>query len=126
VNTGATSYVFAGSRAMAVTYTSGWAGLSLHTPGFSTAPYNRLEFVLRPAKSSLPNIQVSLYNTSGQIIRRVDPRPYAAYAGNGWYRISIPLSDLGGVNTTITRVQLQENTGSSQRTFYVDSLRFVS
>ena len=40
----------------------------------------------------------------------------------GWYKVSIPLSALGGADTTITRVVIQENAGSAQPKFFIDNL----
>src|SRR5690606_27951111 len=107
------------------TYTSAWAGLSLHTPGFTTAPYTWLEFAIRTSQSSLPDIRVALYDSGGRLIKQVDPRPYANEVGGGWHKVSIPLSVLGAANTTVTRVQLQEDSGRAQKTFYLDNIRFA-
>jgi hypothetical protein len=128
VNTGATpSPVFAGTNSMAVTYNSAWAGLSLHTSSFDTSPFSHLEFAILPAGSTLPNVDVSLYGTTGGPIKSVKLSAYASAVGNGWYTVSIPLADLGGSNTTITRVQLQEGSGTAgvKPTFHVDELKFV-
>jgi len=125
VNPDATSPIFAGAESMAVTYTSGWAGLSLHTAALDTAPYSQLKFALHPNGESLPNIQVSLYDTADQAIKQVTLSAYASAAANGWYSISIPLADLGADKTTITRVQLQEASGKAQPTFHLDDLRFT-
>jgi hypothetical protein len=38
--------------------------------------------------------------------------------------VAIPLTDLGATKTTITRIQLQENTGRNQPTRYLDNIGF--
>lgn len=111
---------------MSVTFNKAWAGLSLHHSGFDTSPYTSLRFAIRPGGQSLSAISVSLSNSSGQPIKAVDPQGYATAAGNGWYTVSIPLTVLQAANTTITRVQLQEDTGQAQPTFYLDDLGFAS
>jgi hypothetical protein len=114
-----------GDRARAETeklFTRAWAGLSLHTPSFSTSPYTHVEFLMHQGGSTPSGMAASLYNASGQLIQAVNITPHASPAGNGWHRVSIPLSALGGVNTTITRFQLQDTTGGSQSTFYVDDI----
>ncbi len=122
----ATSPTYAGSRSMSVTYRSAWAALSLHTDGFSTAPYSHLEFALHPNGQPFPGISASLYDAAGAQIRDVSVQPYASGASGGWYVVRIPLSALGGQGRTITRVQLQEMRGGAQPTFNVDNVRFVS
>ena len=125
VNLNATSPVYAGTKSMAVTYNSGWVGLSLHNAGFNTSTYTHLQFYIFPAGMSVPNVKAILYNSSGPI-KNVSIQTYSTSLGTGWYRITIPLADLGGANTTITRITLQEYSGSSQPTFYIDSLGFVN
>lgn len=110
---------------MSVTYNRAWAGLSLHHPGFDTTPYAALKFAIRPGGQPLTAISVALYDASDRPIQEVDPQGYASPAADGWYLVSIPLSVLQGERRTITRVQLQEDTGQSQPTFYLDELRFT-
>jgi hypothetical protein len=126
VNTGVTSPLYSGTRSLGVTHTSGWAGLSLYRSSFSTAPYTHVEFAIRPGSMALSSIDVSLYDVGNDIIRRVNPANFAVAHPNGWYHVSIPLSELGGVDTVINRVQLQEATGRSQPTYYLDEFRFVA
>jgi hypothetical protein len=126
VNPIVTSPVHAGSRSMSVTFNAAWAGLLLHTSSdFDTSPYSALSFAIRPGGQLLSEIAVSLYDASGALINQVDPQPYAASAGDGWHRVTIPLADLGAANTIITRVQLQEDSGRAQPTFHLDDLGFI-
>jgi hypothetical protein len=126
INPNVSSPVHAGNRALGVTYTSAWAGLSLYNASFNTGPYSYLEFAIHPNGRPLPNVGVSLYNTSGQIIRVVGLANYTIPAANGWSIVSIPLADLGAANTTITRLQMQEGSGSAQPTFFLDEIRFAN
>ncbi len=126
VNFNATTPTFAGTKSMGVTYTGAWGGLSLKHAGLNTAPYSYLEFYIYPSTLNLSNIRVSLYNSAGAVMTQVNPAAYATNATGGWRKVLIPLSALGGVNTTITRVQLQENTGATQPVYYLDNLRFVN
>jgi hypothetical protein len=125
VNPNATSPVFSGNRSMAVTY-GAWSGLSLQTPGFSTAPYTRLHFAIAPGAVPLSGINVSLFNSNDTELPGTNAQSYASPAGGGWFSVDIPLSALSGANTTISRVTLQENRGSAQPTIYVDELAFAS
>jgi hypothetical protein len=110
---------------MAVNFAAPWAGLSLHNEGFNTSPYTHLRFYINAGGGPhLPVISVSLYDTSSRLIKQVNPQKYTAGGGNGWFLVSIPLEDLGGADTTITRVQLQEFAGRDQPTFYLDNLGF--
>ncbi len=126
VNLNNTSPVFAGTKSIGVTYTSAWGGLLLRHAGLSTGPYSHLQFYVNPAGFNLSGIRVSLYNSAGNLVTEVNPASYATDAGSGWRKVLIPLSALGGVNTTITRVQLQDATGASQPIYYLDNLRFVN
>jgi len=125
VDPNSSSPVQSGSRSLAVTFNRAWAALSLHTGGFSTGAYNSLQFAVRSSNGGIPKVNVGLYDSNGQVTRQVDMGQYDSAISNGWYWVTIPLSDLGGSNRTITRVQLQEAAGGSQSTFYVDQLQFV-
>ena len=120
-----TSPKFAGSHSLSVKYNAAWAGLSLHNSGFNTAGFTHLKFAILPSGSTLPNIDVALYNTADVPIKYVKLSAYATAAGGGWYTVSIPLADLGGANTTITRVELEEGAGAAQPIFHIDDLKFV-
>jgi hypothetical protein len=123
VNPGASSPVVSSPNSMSVQYNAGYAGLSLHHPGFSTSSYTHLRFSINMAGQSLSGLQVSLYNTSGGLIRQVNPANHATSSG-GWFTVNIPLSELGGSNTTITRVQIQNATSSARPAFYIDDMSF--
>jgi peptidoglycan/xylan/chitin deacetylase (PgdA/CDA1 family) len=126
VNIGAASPVFAGSRSMAVTYNAAWAGLSFYNPGLNTSPYTHLQFAMYLGGRPPSSVSVGLSNTSGAMIKPVNPASYVSSSSGGWTQISIPLWALGATNTTITRVTLQENTGGAQATLYIDNLVFVT
>ena len=125
VNAAATSPVLVGTNSMAVTYNAAWAGLSLCTIGVSTSPYTRLSFAIRPNGTTLPAIFAFFHSAAGTTMTRADIRQFATAAGNGWFRVNIPLSNLGAVSTTISRVNLQSGTAAAQPTFFVDDLRPV-
>ncbi len=125
VNTSATSPVLVGTRSMAVTYTNGWAGLSFQRTNFDTTPYSHLRFAIRPS-GSLPRITATFHTPNNAEIRKIDIRPYASPLGAGWLLVNIPLTDLGAANTTVSRVSLQEGTGTGQPTFFIDDIRMVA
>lgn len=125
INPDATSPVLFGSESLAVTYKKAWAGLSFHKSNFDTSPYTHLQFALRPAGASLPRVWVALHDTDDKPIKWVKLSAYATANPNGWYRIFIPLADLGG-RGKISRVTLQDGSGSAQPTFHLDNIEFIS
>ncbi|MBM3926001.1 MAG: hypothetical protein FJ320_08455 [SAR202 cluster bacterium] len=126
VNPNNTSPIYSGSRSMAVTYNSAWAGLSLRSGGLDTSSSSHLHFAIAIGGQPLSRVVVTLYGLGDDVLGSVDPTDYATGGANDWFSVSIPLGDLGADNATVTRVNIQDNTGGAQPTFYVDELGFLS
>src|SRR5690606_27625158 len=67
----------------------------------------------------------SVYEAGGSMVRQVPIADYVAAGINGLSIVSIPLDILLGSNPIITRVQLQEASGSPQPTFFIDNFGFA-
>jgi hypothetical protein len=78
-----------------------------------------------PGSIPLSAIWVSLYGTNGAEIGGVIAQTYASPASGGWYTVDVPLSAMGGSNTTISGVVLQEQRGIAEPAFYLDEVSFT-
>lgn len=117
-----TSPVQSGTRSIAATYTTGWAGLSLRTATpVNTASYSGISFWVYGAPGS------------GQTNFYIQPTdggsgsaPYSFTTTVGvWSVYTVTWADLGGP-TQVARLNWQEVTGSAKPTFYIDNVRFLS
>jgi len=116
-----TSPAYAGSKSMALTYNAGWAGLQLHRPSaLDTSDYDRITFWAHGGSSGTRQIKVFTYNSSGSQSSSVQVDVPAGQ----WAEVTVYLSDLGNPSN-ISRICLQDRTGGSQPTFYVDDLKVV-
>lgn len=119
VTLGSTAVVHSGSTAIAVD-AGGWSALWLHHDAFDTTGYGNLTFWINGGPSGGQHLRVvATLNNSG-LPGGVDIGPLAA---NTWQQITIPLASLGASNvTTFTGFWIQEFTGNSQPTYYVDDV----
>ena len=122
------AYRYSGSYSVSAAYTQAWGGLYFSHDGFSTAGFDRLVFYVNGGSNSRQSVDITLVDPQGNFIR---PVPLNDYVTGGyieayvWRQVSVPLADLGGDNTTITGVVLQDASGGPQPRFYVDELQFV-
>ncbi len=116
-----TSPVHAGSDSISVT-AGAWAALSLHTQAFDTSKYASLSFWINGGKTTGQLLQVTVA-LNGKL-----QTPYQLSAlTNGWQHITIPLSALGAAKATnMDGFIIQDRTGSTQPTFYVDDISLTS
>lgn len=122
VNLNNSSPVQAGSKSIAVTYTSGWAGLSLRKAGGqSTAGYNKITFYVHGGSSGTRtfNFYINTSDSGGQSASVSVSAP----AGQ-WTLVTINLSQVGNPST-IARINFQENTGGTQPVFYIDEIKLM-
>ena len=112
----------------AITYTP-WGGINFVAPNgtFSTAPYARLEWALRPNGQPLGNFSALLTDGAGNVTAQI---PLAAgnvtaTLANGWVRVAVPLAQLNPANVPIGTVQLKNVTGNGLPQINVDDVRFV-
>jgi hypothetical protein len=93
---------------------------------FNSAPYRKLTFSLKP---TVANQQWSVYFVKvGDIpvgisidVAQYGPVPVAGQ----WNTYTVPLADLGVLGTTIYKFAIQDKTGLSNNTWYVDNVGFV-
>jgi hypothetical protein len=122
VNFANTSSVQSGTRSIALKYNAGWSGLSLHAPGpVNTASYTGVSFWAYGVAGSGA---VSFY------IQQTDagsgsPAITFTPAVGQWTQIKVTWSQLGSPGQ-VTRLNWQENTGSSKPTFYIDDVRLLA
>jgi hypothetical protein len=113
---------------------SAWGGLGIGRHGpVSTAGFDRLEFYIHGGDAGGQQLRISLENESGAElptrggIELNDPLYLEGgqIQGGKWQRVSIPLEDLGAEDTQITKINIMDNTGQGQATFYVDDIVLV-
>jgi len=93
---------------------------------FNSAPYTKLTFALKP---TVANQHWSVYFVKvGDIpvgvsidVAQYGPTPVAGQ----WNTYTVPLADLGVLGTTIYKFAVQDKTGLSNNTWYVDNVGFV-
>jgi hypothetical protein len=138
-----TAEVYTGTYAVAVDLGS-WGSLSFRHSDFSTAPrtggsvktgplWEALEFYIHGGTSGGQQLRVFLHGAGGgQSSTELPPVALnnPAYIAGGtvdagvWKRVRIPLADLSGAGTVISRVNLQAV--DDQPLFHVDALRLVA
>ena len=130
-----TEIVHSGESAIAIDYAEkGWGGLAFgrHSP-IRMKGYDRLEFWIHGGDSGGQLLRVS-FNTcvgdcelppGGISINNSKYIAGGAVSANSWKLVKIPLSDLDAVDVSIIKVNLMNNRGGAQPSFYVDDIVFV-
>jgi hypothetical protein len=119
VNFAATAQVKTGSKAIAITHTAAWAGLSLRAPAaINTANYSAIRFWVYGHGRPL-----ALYTQPSDAGAASPFYTFTPPAGV-WAQITAPLSALGNP-AAIQRINVQENAGAAQAIFYLDDVRLV-
>jgi hypothetical protein len=122
VNFANTAPVQSGTRSIALTYTAGWAGLSLRTASpANTAAYSGVSFWVygTPGGGQVAfNVQTTDTGSAG-------PSVSFTPAAGQWAQITFPWSQLGSPSQ-VARLNWQEYTGSAKPTFYIDNVRLVA
>ncbi|NOK57950.1 MAG: Aryl-phospho-beta-D-glucosidase BglC, GH1 family [Chloroflexi bacterium AL-W] len=114
-----TGTIHTGSKAIAITYNNSWGAASFRAGSpINTSDYTALAFWVHGGLSGSRafNVSVQTSDSGGESTQ------IAVDAASGkWQQISIPLSELGRPSA-IARVNLQDRTGRSQPTFYIDDI----
>ena len=115
-----TSPVHTGADSISVT-AGAWAAVYLHSNPIDTSPYTSLSFWINGGPMGGQLLQVvGSRNGSGQ------PGYALSALTSGWQQIVIPLSSLGLANVTdMDGFFIQDRTGTSQPTFYLDDIALV-
>jgi hypothetical protein len=113
------SPIHGGSKSIAVTFNSGWAGFSIHngTPLDMNGIGWELHFWIFSGINGSQHIQVYVNGAGCGAI------PVATVANN-WTEVSIPLPDMGGP-AMLTDITWQDTTGKSQSSFYLDNISVI-
>jgi hypothetical protein len=118
----ASDVVHGGIHAQAVTLQEsyGYAKyVSTDPEGFGTVGYTTLEFWVYPRTSFMDKARVGLVTTEGYQAVDVVGDLGITLEPEEWQWVSIPLVDLGGVDTRLKELQLR---GGEAGTFYVDDV----
>ncbi|WP_295458756.1 glycoside hydrolase family 44 protein [uncultured Thiodictyon sp.] len=111
-----------GASSLAVTYTAGWAGLSLRsgTP-IPTSGYSAIRFSVygRSGGGALSLYTQPTDSGANSTSFQFTPTP------NAWSVVDVPLSALGNP-TVIARINIQDWTGSVAPTYNLDTLRLIA
>ena len=118
VDTASTALVHSGTESIAVT-AGAWSALALHHDPIDTHGYSSLTFWINGGSTGGQTLKVfGLLSDTAQTGVTVGPLP-----ANTWKKMVIPLAALGVDNhTDLTGIWIQESTGVSQPTFYVDDV----
>ena len=108
---------------IAVTYTSGWAGLSLrYDSSIDAALYQAIVFWVHGGSGSAKQLRVYIQASDGG----PDSTAHHFTAPPGtWTPITATMAALGNPSQ-IKRINIQDTTGSVQGTFYIDNLRLLA
>lgn len=116
-----TSKKVTGASSLAVTYSAGWAGLSLRTGSpINTDGYSALRFSVYGSAGS-GKLALSTQTTDGG----TGSAPFVfTPTPNTWTVINVPFSALGNPGQ-IARLNIQDQTGNVQPTYNIDTLRLI-
>ncbi len=106
-----------GKKSLAVTYTGGWSGLQIgyHGANLDVSAYDTLRFWIHGGTKGGQKILVKI----GTLEQTIIPK------AKSWQRIDISLLPLGSARTVYT-IAWFNNTGGSQKIFYLDDIAFVN
>ncbi len=125
VDFAATAPVYSGNRAIALTVTSAWGALNLHSnTNVNTAGLTHLQFAARGSAAG-QRFRVALVDSSYQKLTSVALEDHGGdpVAGS-WKLYSIPLSALGATGKQISGIQIQDRNGAPQPVLYIDAISF--
>jgi len=120
------SPVYAGAASIKLTQAA-YGGLSLHHASIASNAYSWLSFYIHGGTSGGQLLSVHLEddNTSTTSVH-VNLENYlaggSAVASGTWKLVSIPLSALALATPNFTRIDIQDRGGTTQSTYYVDSI----
>lgn len=116
----ASNPVYAGSRSLAATYTSAWAGVYLRSSAALPAGYTTLRFQIHGGQSGGQRLRVDFYNEASQ---GTTAATITVEAGR-WQQVDVPLGSFGP-SERLWGIVWQDTTGGSQPTFYLDAIQLL-
>jgi hypothetical protein len=112
------SPVQSGSASLAVTYTSGWSALNLHSYiSLDGGTFRALHFYIHGGSAGGQKITVGLSGLGTDTPSVSVPAP----AAGAWSEVTIPMSSFGTVGM-FNELRFWEASGAAQPTFYLDSI----
>jgi hypothetical protein len=105
--------------------------LSLHYNKLDTSPYGWLEFYINPGQNLDRDLRLYLNDENDHALEQQVYLNNVIYLGgsilkaNQWQRVLIPLTDLGGENRAIVRINIKDSSGNGQPDFYIDKMRLL-
>ena len=122
VNFANTSLAQSGSRSIALTYSAGWAGLSLRSQSLvNTTSFTGVSFwVYGVPGSELLNFYIQTTDDSG-----ASPGVTFTPAAGQWTQVTVAWPQLGSPGQ-VARLNWQEYTGSARPSFYIDNVRLAA
>jgi hypothetical protein len=114
--------VQSGTASLAVTYTAGWAGLSLRAPSvLDGSLYSAVSFWIHGGGSGTRqlNFFIQQSDSGGET-----PMVAVDAPANQWTQVTVNLSQLGNP-TAIARLNWQDRTGVAQPTFNLDRIKLI-
>lgn len=124
VDLNTTNPVYQGSHAVSFTPTGGYGGFYIHSEqGIDTSPYLALTFAAR-ANETGGKYAVGVYDANNQMLH--SPVALDSYGGQpvtgSWKVYTVPLQDLNASGKTIKGIMIQDVTGSTGKTIYLDEI----
>ncbi len=121
---GGAAPVHSGTRSLAVTYTSAWAGLYLATNQVVQGSfYDTLQFWIHGGAQGGQQIRVVLADASNNML--TDHAVNVKVSASAWTLVQIPLADLGNP-AQIGGVIWQETSGGAQPKFFLDDISILN
>ena len=116
-----TSPLHSGSHSISATITSAWGGIQLNHSSMTATGFASISFWLNGGANGGQQLQMYGNLTTGVQSARYH---LAAPTANTWQQYSVPLSALGVAGATnFTGFAIQDSTGSSEPTFYLDDIQ---
>lgn len=112
-----------------VTLTGAWGGWQPYATHwvFDTAPYNYLQFALKPTRANQAAQVFFMLVGDKPVGIVVDPFKYGPVPVPGqWGVYTIPLADIGVARTKIYKFAIQDQTGTKDNVFYVNDVMFLA
>ena len=126
---GATEYARRGNASIRARLAP-WGGLSFRHEPFHSGPYYRLEFFIRGASESLPDLWVYFQDEADRVLLRaaINDRRYIQeelVGEESWQFVSIPLFNLGAARKFLSRLSFQDRSGQGTADFWIDELAIM-
>lgn len=128
INLDNSSPTYQGSKSISYQVNSGWGALYLHAKSpVDTTNYSHVTFAIN-ATASDEKFSVAAMDTNGHtlsgviLLKDVGGAPTVG----SWKVYSIPLNTLHAANITISGLIIQDQSGNSQPTIYVDEIRLTA